>query len=112
MTKLEIIEQKIYQKSIKKLSKKYPHINKDVLNHLKNITSLDELGIELKKNIFKTRIKNSDKNRGKSSEYRLISYLYKKEDELHLLFIYDKSALTNITENELDNIILKQLKDL
>ena len=69
------------------------------------------MGIELKSNVFKVRIKNSDKNKGKSAGYRLISYLVIVENELHLLYIYDKSSLVNITEKELDELIAKQIQD-
>ena len=69
------------------------------------------MGIELKSNVFKVRIKNSNKNKGKSAGYRLISYLAIVENELHLLYIYDKSSLVNITENELDKLIAKQIQD-
>jgi hypothetical protein len=33
------------------------------------------------------------------------------ENELHLLYIYDKSKLSNITEKELDELIVKQIKE-
>ena len=55
------------------------------------------------------RITNSDKNKGKSAGYRLISYLAVAENELHLLYIYDKSKLVNITEKEVDELVVKQI---
>jgi len=33
------------------------------------------------------------------------------EDELHLIYVYDKSILSNITEKELDDLLLQQLTD-
>jgi hypothetical protein len=57
------------------------------------------------------RIANSDKNKGKSAGYRLISYLKIVDDELYLLYIYDKSKIENLTENEIDKLILKQLEN-
>ncbi|WP_456479010.1 type II toxin-antitoxin system RelE/ParE family toxin [Nautilia sp.] len=107
--KLQIIEQSLYIKAIKKLSKKYKHINEDVYNFLNSVTTKDDLGIELKSNIYKARIKNSDKNKGKSGGYRLITYLKITKKELHLLYIYDKSQITNLTEKEIDELIISQL---
>jgi len=104
-----IIEQDLYLKARKKLSKKYKNIESDVENFLLNLTSLDDLGIELKNNVYKVRIANSNKNKGKSAGYRLISYVKIIENEIHLIFIYDKSNLENITEKELDILLLKQL---
>jgi len=104
-----IVEQDLYLKARKKLSKKYKNIESDVENFLLNLTSLDDLGIELKNNVYKVRIVNSNKNKGKSAGYRLISYVKIIENEIHLIFIYDKSNLENITEKELDILLLKQL---
>jgi len=61
--------------------------------------------------VFKVRVANSDKNKGKSAGYRLISYLAVVENELHLLYIYDKSKLVNVTEKEVDSLVLKQIGD-
>ena len=109
--KFNIVEKRLYIKSLKKLSKHYKNIQKDVDTFLDNIKSKQDLGIELKSNIYKTRIANSDKNKGKSAGYRLISYFAVVNNELQLLYIYDKSKLVNLTEKELDDIVLKQLED-
>lgn len=105
----DVVEQELYLKALKKLSKKYKNIERDVDNFLLNISSIDDLGIELKSNVYKVRIANSDKNKGKSAGYRLITYVKVKDNALHLIYIYDKSALENITEKELDALLIKQL---
>jgi len=110
--KLNIVEKRLYIKSFKKLSKHYKNIQKDIDNFLNNIKSQGDLGIELKSNVFKARIANSDKNKGKSAGYRLITYLTIVNNELQLLYIYDKSKLENLTEKEIDDIILKQVDDI
>ncbi|QNM90553.1 type II toxin-antitoxin system RelE/ParE family toxin [Aliarcobacter cryaerophilus] len=69
------------------------------------------MGINLGNNIFKVRIANSDKNRGKSSGYRLISYLKLIENELYVIYIYDKSDMENINENEIDKLILDNFQN-
>ena len=107
--KLHIVEKRLYTKSLKKLSKHYKNIKKDIDTFLDNIASKQDLGVELKTNIYKTRIANSDKNKGKSAGYRLISYVAIVDNELQLLYIYDKSNLVNLTEKELDTIILNQI---
>ena len=111
MYKYTVIEQKLYKKAVKQLSKNYRNVELDVKSFLESINTKNDLGIELKSNVFKVRIKNSNKNKGKSAGYRLISYLAIVENELHLLYIYDKSSLVNITENELDKLIAKQIQD-
>ena len=107
--KLQIVEKTLYKKSLKKLSKHYKNIEADVDNFLNSITSKEDLGIELKSNVFKVEIKNSNKNKGKSAGYRLISYLAIVENQLQLLYIYDKSKIENLTENEIDKLIIEQV---
>ena len=51
--KLQIVEKILYKKSFKKLSKHYKNINIDVDNFLDSISAKDDLGIEIKSNIFK-----------------------------------------------------------
>ncbi|MGD9718099.1 MAG: type II toxin-antitoxin system RelE/ParE family toxin [Sulfurimonadaceae bacterium] len=106
---LQVVEKILYKKSYKKLSKQYKNIGEDVNAFLDSISSKKDLGIEIKSNIFKARIKNSDKNKGKSAGYRLISYLALVDNELHLLYIYDKSKIENLTENEIDKLIIEQI---
>ena len=79
-----IIEQELYLKALKKLSKKYKSIETDIENFLLNLSSLDELGTELKNNVYKVRIANSNKNKGKSAGYRLITYVKMIENHLYL----------------------------
>lgn len=109
MYKYTVVEQELYKKAIKKLSKTYRNIDLDIKDFLKSINTKEDLGIELKSNIFKVRVANSDKNKGKSAGYRLISYLAIVESELHLLYIYDKSKLVNVTEKEVDELVTKQI---
>jgi hypothetical protein len=59
--KFQVIEQKLYLKAHKKLSKQYRYLQNDIDNFLNSIKSKEDLGIELKSNIFKVRVKNSDK---------------------------------------------------
>ncbi len=110
--KLQIVEKTLYQKAIKKLSKHYKHITDDVDDFLQSIQSKEDLGVELKSNLYKARIKNSDKNRGKSAGYRLISYLAVVENQLQLLYIYDKSKIENLTEKEIDRLVIAQMESV
>ena len=96
-----------FKKATKKLKKKYRHIDEDVNQFLKNIKTTDDLGVSLKDNIYKARIKNSDKTEGKSGGYRLLAYIKLIDKELFLLYIYDKSELENINEKDLDEFIAK-----
>jgi len=93
-------------KRSKKLKKRFRNIEKDYMAFVNSIENDNDLGVHLGDNVYKVRIVNSDKNAGKSGGYRLITYLKLIENELYLLFIYDKSDFENISESEIDSLIL------
>ena len=111
MNRLEIVEQPLYVKSFKKLSKKFKNIDKDIDTFLAAIRTKNDLGTELKPNVYKVRIANSNKNKGKSAGYRLLTYVALVENKLHLLYIYDKSSIGNLTESEVDAMISSALEE-
>ncbi|SFV63359.1 hypothetical protein MNB_SV-9-1220 [hydrothermal vent metagenome] len=106
LKRFEFIELPTYLKSVKKLKKRFKNINSDVDSFFKEVNHIDDLGIKLHENIYKVRIKNSNKQAGKSSGYRLITYIKISENKINLLYIYDKSDLTNISDKELDRIVI------
>ena len=106
---MKVIKQELYKKAVKSLSKKFKHIESDIEAFLYAVNSKNDLGIEIKSNIFKARVANSDKNRGKSAGYRLITYLKLIDEELHLIYVYDKGSIENLTEDEIDEIIINSL---
>jgi len=111
MSDIKVTKIGSYIKAVKKLVKKYRNIEEDVQGFLQSIASKDDLGVELKNNIYKTRVNNSNKNKGKRAGYRLISYLKLVENELILVYIYDKSDLDNIKEEDIDRLILEMLSE-
>jgi hypothetical protein len=95
-----------FNKAVKKLKKRFKNIEKDTSTFVDCLENYEDLGTYLGDGIYKARVANSDKNSGKSGGYRLISYLKLIENEVYLLYIYDKSDFENITENEIDTLIL------
>ena len=61
--------------------------------------------------IYKTRLANSDKHGGKSGGYRLISYVKLVDNELYLIYIYDKSDFENLSESKIDQLILDAFRN-
>ena len=110
MNIFEIVEHALYEKAFKKLSKRYRNIEKDIGDFFKTIKSTEDLGVELKPNVYKVRIANSNKNKGKSSGYRVLTYVALIDNTLHMLYIYDKSDIGNLTESQVDDIITKALE--
>jgi len=106
---IEIEETETFTRASKKLRKRFKNIDDDCDNFIQNIKVLDDLGIHLGNGVYKVRIANSDKKSGKSSGYRMISYLKLIDSKLYLLYIYDKSDLETVSEKEVDNLIKKTI---
>jgi mRNA-degrading endonuclease RelE of RelBE toxin-antitoxin system len=70
---------KHFTKNFKHLAKKYHHIENDFESFLENFDQEHSHSITIRKNVFKARIKNSDKAKGKSGGYR--TYYYTITDE-------------------------------
>ena len=94
-------------KNLKILKKKYKNIKSDVLKLANELEKNPTMGVELGKNIFKIRVKNSDNNRGKSAGYRTITYSLNEKREVFLVTIYSKSEKENILGSELRELIEK-----
>lgn len=98
-------------KEAKKLRKKYPKIDQDI----KTLVLKLKLGYPLGKrieglkgfNIYKTRIRNTSSNSGKSGGFRAIYYL-QTEKEILMLSIYSKSQKENISKNEILEILREE----
>lgn len=102
----EIQKTKLFEKLVDNLHKRFKHIDSDIEGFGDNLDDASKLGVHLGKNVYKVRIANSDKNKGKSSGYRLISYLKIEEGTLTYLYIYDKSDLESLSEKQLDKIVM------
>ena len=98
-----------FGKNFKKLKKRYKSITKDILEVKKILKKNPKSGIELGQGFYKTRIKNSDKNKGKSAGYRVISYFIDSDEVVYLVTIYDKSDSENIPIDQLEKIIKREL---
>lgn len=93
-----------FDKEVKKLSKKYNLIKKDLEDFVLNFDDIHQDATNIKSNLYKVRLINSNKNKGKSSGYRIYYYL-KLNDTVYLLTIYDKSQMESINENTLNQYI-------
>ena len=99
-----------FDKQAKKLAKKYPNLKNDLITFINGFEQLHLSATQIKKAIYKIRIKNSDKNKGKSAGYRVYYYLV-HEETLYMLTIYDKSQIEMIDETYLDQIIQEEIED-
>lgn len=95
-----------FKRFFKKLLKKYPSLKSDLQLLIEKLSENPKTGIPLGYGIYKIRLEISSKGRGKSGGARVITFLVYKENEVYLVYIYDKNQLENITKEQ----ILKMLR--
>ena len=107
---MEVLYSDDFKKSAKRLSKRYKSLKKDLKIFTDSLESNPRQGTELLVDIYKVRIRNSDNNKGKSSGYRIITYLITEYDIL-LVNIYSKNDMENISDKEINLTIREYRKD-
>jgi len=109
MSEPSIIPFKTFVRDVKKLKKKYKNILSD-LEEFKNILlETPNIGHSLGHGIYKVRVKNSNKNQGKSGGYRVITCFIDKNDTIYLVKMYDKGEIESIKTSKLLEIIEEEL---
>jgi len=99
-----------FEKSFKRIFKKYRHTAKDDLESLiQELQKNPTLGTDLGHNIYKVRLENSAKNRGKSAGFRVATYYINENNRVYLVHIYDKSKISNVSKDKLMEIIQREL---
>lgn len=111
----KIIATRKFDKDIKSYQKKFKNVGEDVKeiidelkeghligNAISNLKMKDDNG-----NVIKVRVANSDTHSGKSNGYRLIYYAEKSDGTIYLLTIYYKKEKENISNKEIQELILK-----
>jgi hypothetical protein len=73
---------------------------------INTLTDKPNSGINIGHSVFKIRLAITSKGKGKSGGARVITYLVTEDNEIYLVYIYDKSQLENITKEQ----ILEMLK--
>ncbi|MCF2496366.1 type II toxin-antitoxin system RelE family toxin [Dyadobacter chenhuakuii] len=104
----EIIATPHFQKDFKKLLKKYPSIQSDIVALSETLLSNPTAGNEVFKNCYKLRFAIKSKGKGKSGGGRLITYVKITSQRIYLLTIFDKSEKENVT----DAYVKQLLKEL
>ena len=97
-----------FARKVKRLVKKF-HTLQDSLYELENdLIKNPFLGKKLSNNLFKVRVADESKGKGKSGGFRVITYLINENDtsiEILLLTIYDKSEEQTIEKDEIKEIV-------
>lgn len=96
-----------FKKLLKKLVKKYPSLKTDLQSLIRTLEEEPDSGIHLGQGIHKIRLAIKSKGKGKSGGARVITYLVTQDQEVYLVYIYDKSQLENISKEQIMELIKK-----
>jgi mRNA-degrading endonuclease RelE of RelBE toxin-antitoxin system len=95
-----------FERHAKRLSKKYKSLSSDLSKLVDQLKNDPESGIPLGNNLFKIRLRISSKGKGKSGGARVITFLLKREEEIYLVAIYDKSEVDSLSKEQLKSYLL------
>jgi mRNA-degrading endonuclease RelE of RelBE toxin-antitoxin system len=104
-----------FQKSIKALKKKYPHVKDDLLSQIKALEEDPSAGDPIpgwNKEVWKVRVASSDVKKGKRGGYRLIYFWKAGEMKIYLLAVYFKGEKEAITKKEIESLLEKLNQEL
>jgi len=87
------------------LKKAYPHIRQDLKELANMLKQNPKSGTPLGSKVYKIRLKNSDIKKGKSSGYRIITYVIDEFQMIRLLNIYAKPRKATISDKEIMTIL-------
>jgi mRNA-degrading endonuclease RelE of RelBE toxin-antitoxin system len=100
-----------FERSLKRLSKKYPSMKSDYLAFLSELERNPTMGDEIFPRCRKARMTIRSKGRGKSGGGRVIFYYEVAGDTVILLFVYDKSDMENVQTAYIEQILKTMLED-
>lgn len=103
-TGIKISYSPIFIKKAKQLKKKHQSLVNDLSELESQLKYKPTTGSDLGNGVFKIRLAVKSKGKGKSGGYRVITYLH-SEDEITMVYIYDKSEEVTISKKDIQKII-------
>jgi len=95
-----------FDKQLKRLIKKHASLKKEFAELIKNLEQGPAQGIPLGNSCFKIRLAIASKSKGKSGGARVVTNFVVKHATVYLLAIYDKSEKENLTDKELNELLM------
>ena len=111
----EIYLPQTFQRSVKLLKKKFPHIKDDLSRLFHNLQEDPQIGDPIsgwKRKIWKIRAASRDLRRGKSGAFRVIYAWTSGKRVVYPLFVYFKGERENVTKIEIDTLLKKLLSEI
>ena len=96
----------VFERQTKRLTKKYASLKAELLALVKELKENPHQGTALGKNCYKIRLAIKSKGKGKSGGARVITNFVVTNEVVYLLSIYDKSDKENLTDKELEELLM------
>ncbi len=103
MMKIRISDE--FKSAYKRLKKKHKSLDADFEALLMSLQENPRQGVEIHDDIWKIRMNITSKGRGKSGGARVIIRVRIVQDELQLIYIYDKADFENVSDAYLRDIL-------
>lgn len=103
----KVVFSKDFETAFKRLKKKYKSLPEDFKKVLLSLVNNPYEGAALYSGMRKVRIAISSKGGGKSGGGRLIIRLTRENTTLNFLYIYDKSEMSNVSDEFLEQIMIQ-----
>ncbi len=94
-----------FKKEAKKLTKKYLSLKSELDFLFTELEDNPTLGISLGNNIYKIRLAIASKNKGKSGDARVMSFVKVTKTVVLLFSIYDKGEKGTISDQEIEELL-------
>lgn len=103
-----------FKRDLRELAKRYRSIRSDIQPLIEQLQAGEIPGDRIagvKYQVFKVRLKNSDIQKGKSGDYRVIYYL-KTEQGIILTTIYSKSDISDVSNEIIEEAIAQYEQEI
>ncbi len=90
-----------FDKQLKRFVKKYPSLKSELATLFRQLEQTPDIGTPIGHDCYKIRVAIASKGKGKSGGARIITCVVVKDAEIYLLYIYDKSEQSTISDKEL-----------
>lgn len=95
-----------FDRQLKRLIKKYPSLKEEYFDLIESLEQNPKQGTNLGNNCYKIRLAIASKRKGKSGGARVITNFVIADATVYLLSIYDKSEKENLTDKELNELLM------
>ena len=97
-----------FDRAAKRLAKRYKSLKDDLSQLINELRANPQMGTDLGNGFRKIRMAVKSKGKGKSGGARIITFtliLSQEDTTIALLYLYDKSERSNITDKELEALM-------